>query len=221
MIDQNEPGVLLTIPLGDDRVFRNQATDDILQFLYRNPHEEFGVRRLRELTGHGAQTVDTALTVLDQLDLIKTRRDGNKKLTGINRNRIRKPDDPILEIPQEQFRDPVKAFVDEVEDDQGSNLVGVLLFGSVARGEADRASDIDIQVFVEDDLLSSRRSIQEFRQEFEESEIGSERYEFQVLVESIDTAEQYGEKLQEIVSEAITLYSTDQLEALRTEILNG
>jgi len=221
MVDQDGPGVLLPIPLGEDKIFRNQATDDILELLYRNPHEEFGVRQLREITGHGAQTVDTALTLLEQLDLIETRREGNKKLTSINRDRVQKPDDPILEIQQEEFRTPVKAFSDRVEEDQEGNLAGILLFGSVARGEADRASDIDIQVIVEDDLLQSRREIQDIRQEMEESKFGGERYEFQVLVESVETAEQYGEKLQEIFSEAITVYSTDQLEELRQVILNG
>lgn len=219
MVDQDGPGVLLPIPLGEDKVFRNQATDDILELLYRNPHEEFGVRQLREITGHGAQTVDTALTLLEQLDLIQTRREGNKKLTSINRDRVQKPDDPLLEIQQEEFRNPVKAFSDRVEEVQGGNLVGILLFGSVARGEADRASDIDIQVIVEDDLLQSRREIQDIRQEMEESKFGGERYEFQVLVESVETAEQYGDKLQEIFSEAVTIYSTDQLEELRQVIL--
>ena len=221
MVDQDGPGVLLPIPLGEDKIFRNQATGDISELLYRNPHEEFGVRQLREITGHGAQTVDTALTLLEQLDLIETRREGNKKLTSINRDRVQKPDDPILEIQQEEFRTPVKAFSDRVEEDQEGNLAGILLFGSVARGEADRASDIDIQVIVEEDLLQSRREIQDIRQEMEKSNFGGERYEFQVLVESVETAEQYGEKLQEIFSEAITIYSTDQLEELRQVILNG
>ncbi len=62
MTDQTISGITLTIPLGEERVFRNQAMDDITELLYRNPHEEFGVRQLREVTGHGAGTVDTALT---------------------------------------------------------------------------------------------------------------------------------------------------------------
>jgi predicted nucleotidyltransferase len=221
MNDQNGPGVLIPIPLSEDKVFRNQATDDILEFLYRNPHQEFGVRQLRELTGHGAQTVDTALQTLNQLNLTRTRREGNQKLTSINRDRIQKPDDPILEISQEDFREPVKTLSDKIKENQKDNLVAILLFGSVARGEADRASDIDIQVIVEDDLLQSRRDIHEVRQEVENSKFGGERYEFQVLVETVETAEQYGEDLQEIFSEAVTLYSTSQFEELRQVILNG
>jgi len=253
MIDQNLAGVTLPIPLGEERVFRNQAMDDITELLYRNPHDEFGVRQLRDVTGHGAQTVDTAIKLLKQVNLIQTRRAGNQKLISINRNRIHKPDDPILEIPQEEFRTPVKTFLDRVETDQednlvgillfGSvargegdrasdidiqviveeedNLVGILLFGSVARGEGDRASDIDIQVIVEEELLESRRSIQDIRQDIEEQKFNGQRYELQVLVESVETAEDYGDKLQEIFSEAITLYGADELDELRKVILNG
>jgi predicted nucleotidyltransferase len=220
MTDQSTPGVTLPIPLGEERVFRNQAMDDITELLYRNPHEEFGVRQLREVTGHGAQTVDTAIKLLEQVELIQTRREGNRKLISINRNRIHKPDDPILEIPQEEFRTPIKTFVDKVEKDQQDNLVGILLFGSVARGEGDRASDIDIQVIVEEDLLESRRRVQDIRQEIEEQKFDGQRYELQVLVESVETAEDYGEKLQEIFSEAITLYRTDKLDELRKVILS-
>jgi len=221
MDDRICSGVLLPIPLGKDRIFRNQAMDDILELLYRNPHEEFGVRQLRETTGHGAQTVDTALTLLDQINVIQTRREGNKKLISINRERIRKPEDPILEIPQEEFRDPVKALTDRVRNNQNQNLVGVLVFGSVARGEADRASDIDIQVIVEDDLLKARRSIQNIRQEIENERFDGERYELQVMVESVETATQYGEKLKEIFSEGITLYESEELETVRDGVLDG
>ncbi len=221
MTDRDVPGVTLPVPLGEDRVFRNQSMDDIVELLYRNPHVEFGVRQLREVTGHGAQTVDTAIKLLEQVDLVRTRREGNRKLISINRSRIHKPDDPILEIPQEEFRTPVKTFLDRLSKDQEDNLVGVLLFGSVARGEGDRASDIDVQVFVEDDLLESRRSIQDIRQEIEEQRFDGDRYELQVLVESIDTAEDYGDRLQEIFSEGITLHRTDELDKLRKVVLDG
>lgn len=221
MIDQDGSGILLPIPLGEDRVFRNQAMDDIVELLYRNPHEEFGVRQLREITDHGAQTVDTAIKLLVQLDLVQTRRKGNKKLISINRERIQKPDDPILEIPQKEFQKPVKAFLDRVKEQHEDNLVGILVFGSVARGEADRTSDIDIQVIVENDLLPTRRAVQDIRKEINSERFDGDRYELQVLVESIETAEQYGDKLHEIFTEGITVYSSSQLQDLRRQILNG
>lgn len=220
MIDRNTPGVLIPIPLPEERVFRNQAMDDILAMLYRNPHDAFGVRELRDATGHGAQTVDTALDLFTQLDLIETRREGNRKLVRINRDRMQKPDDPILAIPQESFRSPVKAFLEEVQDEQ-DNLVGVLVFGSVARGEADRASDIDLLIVVSDDLMASRRAIQDVQKDVSNRTFDGDRFEFQVMVESMKSGEEYGEKLQTIFSEGITIYETADLDELRRGVLHG
>lgn len=219
MIDRNASGVFLPMPLPPERVFRNQAMDDILAFLYRNPHDEFGVRELRDVTDHGGQTVDTALTLFTLLDVIETRREGNQRLVSINRDRVQKPDDPIVEIPQEPFRSPIKAFLDALQERQ-DDLVGVLVFGSVARGEADRASDIDLFIVVEDDLMAARRTAQDIRQEISGRPFDGDRFEFQVMVESVESVDQYGEKLTTIFSEGITLYRTDRLDEIRRGVLH-
>ena len=220
MIDQNESGILLPIPLGDNRVFRNQSMEDILELLYRNPHSEFGVRQLREITENGAKTVDTAIKLFTQLGLINTRRDGNQKLISINRNWVQKQDDPILEIPQEEFQDPAKAFLDRA-DQAEAEIVGVILFGSVARGEADRASDIDLQAIVSGELTEARRELHDIRQEVEGQEFDGERYELQLLVESTKSAESYEDRLQEIFSQGIKLRETDELDLVMEAVFNG
>lgn len=220
-MSDEEGGVFLSLPLPNQQVFRYQAADDILELLYRNPHREFTVTQLRETTGHGGKSVDNAIKILESLELIQQRREGRQSLIQINQARIRKPDDPLLEIPQQGFRKPVREFLEEARERQGENLVAVILFGSVARGEADRASDIDIQVIVEEDLLESRRDLQDVRQGIEEKKFGGNRYEVQLLVESVESAESYGEKLQEIFSEGIKLYSTEKFEDVREEVFSG
>lgn len=214
-------GVFLSVPLPDDQVFRYQAADDILTLLYRNPHREFTVTELREVTEHGGKSVDNALKILESLDLIHKRREGRQSLIQINRSQIRKPDDPLLEIRQEEFREPVRVFLEAVAEHQADNLVAVILFGSVARGEADRTSDIDLQIIVEEDLVDSRRSLQDVRQEIENQTFDGHRYELQLLVESTESAENHGEKLQEIFSEGIVLYSTDKLDQIREVVFDG
>jgi predicted nucleotidyltransferase len=213
-------GVYIEFPLPSERLFRNQATEDILRLLLRNPHTEFTVTEIREITAHGGDTIQTALEVLEAAELIQTRNEGRKKLISANRTYFHNPDDPVLSIPQEEFRDPVKAFLDELEDVE-AEIVGVILFGSVARGEADRASDIDLQVIVSNDLTESRRELHDVRQEIEGQEFDGERYELQVLVESTKSAKSYGEKLQEIFSEGIILYSTDDLDNVREDVFGG
>jgi predicted nucleotidyltransferase len=218
--DEDGGGVYIQFPLPSQRLFRNQATEDILLLFLRNPHQEFTVTEIRNTTNHGGDTIQTALTVLEAADLIQTRRDGRKKLISANSTRFHNPDDPLLSIPQEEFRAPVKTFLDKLDQTQ-INIIGVILFGSVARGEADRASDIDIQVIVDNDLLESRRHIQDIRQEIEETRFDGNRYEFQVLVESTETAENYGEKLQEIFSEGIKLRESDELKQVQEAVFNG
>lgn len=220
-MSDEKSGVVLPIPLPNQQVFRYQAADDILELLYRNPHREFTVTELRETTDHGGKSVENALNILGSLDIIQRRNDGRKSLIQIDQTRIQKPDDPILEIPQAEFRTPVQAFLEEAKQRQGENLVAVLLFGSVARGDADRASDIDVQVLVADELLKARRELQAARQDIETRRFDGNRYEIQLLVESVESAENYGEKLQEIFSEGIELYAAEPFADVKEVVFNG
>ena len=220
-MSDEKSGVFLKLPLPNQQIFRYQAADDILELLYRNPHREFTITQLRETTDHGGKSVDNAVRILESLDLIQRRKEGRQSLIQINQSKIQKPDDPVLEIPQEEFRKPVRQFIEKAKEQQGENLVAVILFGSVARGEADRASDIDIQTIVEEDLLEARRNLHNIRQTIEEKKIDGNRYEIQLLVESTESAGSYGEKLQEIFSQGITLHSTEKLEDVREVVFNG
>ena len=44
----------------------------------------------------------------------------------------------------------LEAFLERLQEREGNNLLRVILFGSVARGEAGEDSDVDILVLVED-----------------------------------------------------------------------
>jgi len=213
-------GVYIKFPLPDKRLFRNQATEDILLLLLRNPHTEFTVTEIRNTTEHGGDTIQTALDVLEAAELIQTRKEGRKRLISANRDRFHNPDDPLLSIPQEKFRDPANAFLDKL-DQANTEIIGVILFGSVARGDADRASDIDIQIIVSNDLTTARRELHDIRQQIENSTFDGERYELQLLVESIESAESYGEDMKEIFSEGITLRETGELETVKEAVFSG
>lgn len=218
--DWTGAGVFVSVPLPSERIFRYAAMDDILSLLVRNPHQEFRVRQLREITGHGGKTVSNALELLQELDLVSTTRRGQSKLVRVNRDRIEKLDDPILAIPQEEFRDPVRAYLSELEEHE-LDTAGVILFGSVARGRADRTSDVDVLVVVGDDPTAARREAQAARQAVESRRFDGERYEFQVLVESVESARQYGPKLHEIFAEGIILEGSDRLETVKREVFDG
>jgi predicted nucleotidyltransferase len=220
MTDETESGIWISIPLPEERVFRNQAIEDILLLLTRNPSEEFTVSQLREITDHGGDTVATALDILEAINLIQTQRNGRKKLIRANQERIHNPDDKIAQIPQKQFRTPIKAFLSELEE-QDIEAIGVILFGSVARGEADRASDIDILIIVEDNAVKARREAQEVRQAVESQKFDGDRYEFQVMVETVDSTKNYGSKLHEIFSEGIVLDDLRTLGDVKQGVFSG
>lgn len=217
---ESDSGVFIEFPLPDQRLFRNQAIEEILLLLLRNPHQKFTVTEIRNNTGQGGDTTQTAINVLQDAKIIKTQKEGRKKLVSANGNRFYNPEEPLLQIPQEQFRDPVKAFLDRIEELE-IEIAGVILFGSVARGEADRASDIDLQVIVDHKLTEARRKIHEIRQDIEEQKFDGQRYKLQVLVESIESSESYKDKLQEIFSEGIKIKESDKLDKLKDLVLHG
>ncbi|TKX52437.1 nucleotidyltransferase domain-containing protein, partial [Halorubrum sp. SP9] len=69
------------------------------------------------------------------------------------------------------------AFVTRVEAtltnaDNIDNLLGIVIFGSVARGEADRQSDIDCFVVVDGDRTTARRQVTDVV-----AELQSERFD--------------------------------------------
>ena len=212
--------IRISFPLPDERLFRNQAMEDILLLLVRNPGQAFTVTQLRTITGHGGDTVTTALTVLEAADLINTHRDGNKRLISANRDRIRNPADPITRIPQTAFRQPIQAFLKAL-DESDVTPIGVILFGSVARGDADRTSDIDLLIIVDSDVTAARRELTDVRQTVEQQRFDGDRYEFQLMVEAADSVENYGRKLHEIFSEGIVLQDSERLRKLKQVVFNA
>jgi predicted nucleotidyltransferase len=210
----------LPLPVPNARLFRYAATDDILTLLANNPHTRFSIRDIRRATGHSPSSVTDTIDLLVETDLVKITRDGNKKLVEINRERLSKPDDPILQIPQAEFHDPVHSLIDRLQD-QLDTIAGILLFGSVARGEADRSSDIDCFVLVSDEKATAQRIAHEVARDLEEERFDGDRYQFHVLVESTRSVTNIGERLREIFTEGIVLYETEQLQDAKDEVLTN
>ena len=208
--------IALEYPFPEQRVFRYQAMQDVLSRLIEEPYEEFTVGQLAEMIGANQASVSKAVSLLKKVGPIQTRRDGRKQYVSINRARLTKPD-PVLSIPQSEFQKPVRAFVERVEEEI-PELAGVVLFGSVARGEADRASDIDLLIFVHADRTQARRTVQEIVSDLEETKFDGNRYEFETLVESTDSAKRIGDRLRQQFEDSITIVGSEELSHIRTEV---
>jgi predicted nucleotidyltransferase len=218
---QSEAGVLIDFPFPDDRIFRYQAMQDILHHLVNNPIEEFTQKELARITEADISTVSRSVSLLEQLGTI-TVSDSKPAKIALDDDHVT-ASDPRFNIRQQEFRKPVRTFLDELTDgisstDAIEELVGVLLFGSVARGEADRSSDIDLLVVVDGDGTRARRLASKLARDLEDRAFDGDRYEFEVLVETVESAASHGEKLREIFDEGIVLDRTERLSEVRATV---
>lgn len=212
---------MLDFPFPEERIFRYRAMQDILHHLVNEPMESFTQKELAEMTDTDVSTVSRSVNLLQQLGVI-TVGEGRPSHIRIDHDHLQKPD-PILAIPQAEFREPVQAFVEEFrrqvgESDEVESIAGVILFGSVARGTADRGSDIDLWIAVEGEHTYGRRVANKVASDVQNRTFDGDRYEFEVLVETVESAAQYGPKLREIFDEGIVLRRTDALRRVREAV---
>ncbi len=206
----------LEYPFPNERVFRYQAMQDILDILIDQPYTAYSISELATLTEANQGTISKAVGLLGELDAVQIAQDGRAQQVQINRERLTKPE-PVLAIPQSEFHRPIRAFLQRLQEEI-EQLVGVVLFGSVARGDADRASDIDLLVIVDGDKTEVRRTVQSVVADLEDQRFEGNRYTFQPLVESIDSARRIAGQLRPQFDDGITLVESDQLTDLKAEV---
>ena len=163
MVEQDLAVCISLDPAGEEDIFRVGVADDVLRLLIDAHETEFTIPELVDATGASRSTVWRAVDLLDELDVLSIRETPQRNYVSIDPTRLRK-DDPVLGIEQPEFHAPVRAFLERVERtldevDELVGLVGIVVFGSVARGEADRRSDIDLFVVVDGDRTVARRHV--------------------------------------------------------------
>jgi predicted nucleotidyltransferase len=207
--------VRLPVPLGDTDAFRYGATADILHLLVDNPEREFTNRELHRVTGKGLSSVNAAVDTLETLGVITVDRSGRANAVRIDSEMLVKADDPVTTIPQSEYHAPVRAILTGLEERIGDD-VGVVLFGSVARGTADRTSDIDLFVVVEEDRMQAQREAHTIEQEIADEQFDGDRYEAHIIVEPKGSAGNH-DRISEILAEGVTLRDSPALDAVKQE----
>jgi predicted nucleotidyltransferase/biotin operon repressor len=210
-------------PDADGAVFRIAAADDILRLLADAHETEFTISELVDATGVTRSTVWRAVELLESIGAVQVRETPQRNYVSIDSDRLQK-DDPILAIEQSEFHAPIRAFIDHVEAavteaDNVEEILGIVVFGSVARGEADRQSDIDLFVVVEGDRTSARRIVTDIVADLRDQRFDGERFDFEPYIESSQSVERAGSKLSEIFEEGITIYGGDRLQTLRKAVV--
>ncbi|MDJ1434042.1 hypothetical protein [Halostagnicola sp. A-GB9-2] len=112
---QEQTRVLLDYPFPEERVFRYQAMQDILHHLVNTPFEEFTQKELATITGADVSSVSRSVDLLEQLGVL-TLNGGKPAEITMDQDHFT-GSNPLLTIPQQEFRKPVKAFLDELTDD--------------------------------------------------------------------------------------------------------
>ncbi|PGF14890.1 hypothetical protein CP556_01300 [Natrinema sp. CBA1119] len=156
--DRNESAgaaIGLALPVRDPGLFKHSAGPHVLNFLSDNPDIDVSVRQLATVTPVSERATRDAVDALEANDLVETFHEGNARRVHINRTRLDRPNDPIRSVPQTRFQTPVRV-AQQYIDDELDRVEGIVLFGSVARGEADRQSDIDLWILVDGDHLQRR-----------------------------------------------------------------
>jgi predicted nucleotidyltransferase len=153
---------------------------------------------------------------------VRVRETLQRNYVTIDPERLQK-DDPILAITQTEFHDPVRTFVERVrerfdQNDEIDELVGLVVLGSVAGGEADRQSDIDLFVVIEGDRTSARRLVAEVVGDLSEQRFDGDRFAFEPYVETVDSVIRAGSKLREILGEGITIVGDERLQSIRKAV---
>jgi len=175
---------------------------------------------IAEAVDYSRPTVTKTVDILASNDLVVEEREGTRRLVQINRDRLSKPDDPVLEIPQSEFHAPVTAATEALLDEL-EGVLAVVLYGSVARGEADRRSDIDLWVLVREDRLSNQRQANAIRQDLETETFDGNRYAFEIDVEALQAVPDYVDDLREILGDGIAIHRTDEFDTVRKMVLSG
>jgi len=211
--------VCLPIPVGEPDLFRHGATAEILHLLTDNPDRAFNNRQLRRLTGRGMGNVNGAVDALEGAGLITVRREGRANRIAIDATKLYKPDDRITSVPQTEFQRPIREVVTRLAETVRTDI-GVVLFGSVARGDADRASDVDLFVVVPENRMKAQRTAHEIEQEIAAERFDGDRYEFHIVVEAQDSAPTH-DQISDVLTEGITLRTADALETVKREVFEN
>jgi predicted nucleotidyltransferase/biotin operon repressor len=212
--------ITLNIPADDTGLFGSEAIDDILYFLSRHHEQRFAITDITEAVQYSRPTVSKAVKTLKNNGLVVDRREAGSRLVQINKKRLSIPEDPYFRIPQAEFREPVKEGIHSLMQEL-HDIIAIVLYGSVAQGEADRKSDIDLWVLVREDRMRNQRVANDVRKELEEMEVGNDRYGYDIDVESLKAIPNYQNDIQKILSRGIPIYTTQEFDTVQSMVLHG
>lgn len=218
--DPDGPYLKLPLPAPDERLFRYGATGDLLWLLVSEPERSFSHRELARRTDFSLNAVNHAIDALEAVGWVEVTHTGAGNEVRIDPDALEAPADPVLHVPQSEFHEPVRALAERLEEEL-EGVEGMVLHGSVTRGDADRSSDIDLFVLVSENAPRNQRLAHEVESEFESRTFDGQRYVPHVIVDSPATVTLGDEQYETIFREGIVLAGSEELSELRESVLSG
>jgi len=157
------------------------------------------------------------VNVLSANDLVVESPESNRRPVQINRQRLSIPDDPILGSPTRVS--PTRQSRGFELRENINDVVGIILYGSVARGEADRRSDIDLWVLTRSGRTASQREANAIARDLEDTAFDGDRYAYDIDVEAVQAIPAYTEDIREIVVSGIPILKTSDFEIVENLLL--
>lgn len=146
-----------------EKIFSSRIGVKVLIEIGRKPYKEFYLNELSKNLKIGLGRTKTILDDLVREGILVKNNSGNRILYRLNSNNILSFEivkfanlDSLLKVP-EKFRTAINNSLGKYEEILGENLVSVVIFGSVATGEAKAWSDIDIFILVKRGLSKNVR----------------------------------------------------------------
>lgn len=123
-----------------EKLLTSQSRSEIMRLLFDGQEHEFYLRELEKLMGTAISSVQKEVKHLSDLDLIKSRRDGNRLYYKANTNHPIYSE--LVSIVEKTVG--ISALLKEVLE--RPQIECAFIFGSVAKNKEKAASDIDLVV---------------------------------------------------------------------------
>jgi predicted nucleotidyltransferase len=187
-----------------EKIFRWSYARDLLMLLAKNPYDAFTVSEIiRRLDIRSRDALTKLIDAMQDAGLIESVRVGRKRFISINKKIVELPEKPIFQIPQEEYREVVKKILDQITKEK--DVEKVILFGAVARGTADRMSDIDIMI-VGTKVTKLQEKVSKIAYDCRTGKILKQRFEVNIRVVAPEELKRPRGFIKDALSEGIKLY---------------
>ncbi|MFQ6054925.1 MAG: nucleotidyltransferase domain-containing protein [Methanosarcinales archaeon] len=191
-----------------EKVLRHRAMREILLLMSKDPYKSYTISDIARKLGMKPNTgyLRSSIQALIDAKLLEEEKIGRGRLLKINKNILVNLKDPYLAIPQEKYREIVKKINEKILECEG--VQKVILFGGVARGTADRMSDIDL-IVVTENVMAIEDYVAKIAYDCRIGKMFEERYEVSIRVVEPIELENPKSFLRDAIIEGIVLYGGD------------